>query len=72
MIEIVPFYLILSMFVAFSVLYLISPKPKIIIKQPNINDSVSGLYVDDNKVCYRYKRTEIKCQIDKKNVEKII
>lgn len=65
MIEIIPFYLIISMFIAFTVLYIWSPSAKIIIKEPTVDQNISKLYVDDNNVCYRYKRTEVKCPINK-------
>lgn len=59
--EIIPIILILSIFMTFLMLYIISPNPKIILKYPNINDPISDLYVDDNNVCYRYHTKEIKC-----------
>jgi len=61
MFKIIPFYFILSLFIGFFMLYLLYPNPEIIIKNPNIKDSVSDLYIDDNKVCYRYKREQVNC-----------
>ena len=54
-------YFLISILISFTVLYLLSPEPKIIIKYPKIEDKVSGLYVDDNNICYRYHKEEIKC-----------
>lgn len=61
MFKIIPFYFILSVFFGFLILYLLSPKPQIIVKKPNINSEISDLYIDDNNVCYKYKRQEINC-----------
>ena len=59
--EILVVYFLLAILCSFIVLYIISPEPKIIVKYPKVTDNVSGLYVDDNDVCYRYHREEIKC-----------
>ena len=61
MFKIIPFYFVLSLFIGFLILYLIFPEPQIIIKNSSVNDELSELYVDDNKVCYRYKREEVEC-----------
>ena len=61
MFQILPFYFILSAFIGFLILYLFSPKPEIILKNPNINNQISDMYIDDNNVCYKYKREEVNC-----------
>ena len=61
MIEIIPFYFLLSFFISFSILYILTPLNNIIIKEPIVDDTVSKLYIDDNNVCYRYKRQEVAC-----------
>jgi hypothetical protein len=61
--EILPIYFIISVIVTMIILYILSPPPQIIIKEPNINQDTSDLFVDDNNVCYRYKTREIKCNI---------
>ncbi len=55
-------YFIISMFITMFILYLIYPKPEIIIKHPVPEQNVSDVYVDDNNVCYRYHRKEIKLE----------
>lgn len=55
-------YFILSMLVTMFILYMTCPSPKIILKYPNVKDKISDLYVDDNNICYRYHRKEVKCQ----------
>ncbi|ARF09289.1 hypothetical protein Catovirus_2_238 [Catovirus CTV1] len=49
------------MFISFLILYIISPAPQVVIKNPSVNNDISDLYVDDSGVCYRYKRQKIKC-----------
>lgn len=51
----------MATFVTFIIIYLLYPKPKVILKYPSVNDKVSDLYVDDNNVCYRYHRKQIPC-----------
>lgn len=59
--ELLPTYVIVAMLITLLVLYFISPEPKIIIKYPTVDDAVSGLYVDDNNICYKYHRKETSC-----------
>jgi hypothetical protein len=59
--EIIIEYFLLAMFLMFVYLYLNQPKPKIIIKEPNIQTSVSSTYVDDNNIFYKYHRKEVSC-----------
>jgi hypothetical protein len=56
---IIPGYLLTSMFITMFILYILYPDPEIIVKYPNPNQELSDVYVDDNNVCYRYKRKEI-------------
>jgi len=56
-------YFLLSMFVTFAILYVFQQEPKVIIKYPNLKDDISNMYVDDNNICYRYHKSEIKCPI---------
>lgn len=59
--EIIISVFLLSVVVTFLILYLISPKPQVIMKYPNTDKKLSDLYVDDNNVCYRYKTKEVRC-----------
>ena len=58
--KLIPSYFIGAMFITMFILYLMCPKPEIIIKYPLPEQEVSDVYVDDNNVCYRYHRREIK------------
>jgi hypothetical protein len=55
-------YFFLSLFLTMFILYITCPSPKIILKYPNVKDSTSDLYIDDNNICYRYHRKEIECK----------
>lgn len=59
--EIILEYFISAILVTLLFLYFIQPYPMIIIKEPNIKNKVSDLYVDDNNVCYRYHTKEVGC-----------
>jgi hypothetical protein len=55
-------YFLFGMFIAALILYFTYPDPKIIVKYPSLDESVSDLYVDDNNVCYRYHKRDVKCR----------
>ncbi len=38
------------------------PEPEVMIKHPYPEHEMSDVYVDDNDVCYRYHRNEIKLE----------
>ena len=61
MFKIIPLYFLLAVLVTFMLLYVFTPKPTILIKYPNIEDVDSPLYIDDNDVCYKYKKQQIDC-----------
>ena len=58
--KLLPIYFLSAMFVTMFILYMIFPEPDIIIKYPSPERDVSDTYIDDNNVCYRYYRKEIK------------
>ena len=59
--EILLSYFLISVLISFIVIYILSPETKIIVKYPNTTDDVSDLYIDENNICYRYHKEEIKC-----------
>lgn len=63
--EVIPIYLIISMFVTLFVLYMMYPEPKVVYIKPNPHEDVSKIYKDDNNVCYRYHRKETSCALKK-------
>lgn len=58
--KLLPMYLITAMFITMLILYILYPEPEIMVKYPDPEKEMSDVYVDDNNICYRYKRNEIK------------
>ena len=44
--------LLISIIIGIGIIYIISPKPEIIIKLPN----EKNIYIDTNNVCYKYEK----------------
>ena len=59
--KIIPFYVFLGLFIGFCIVYMLAPKPKIIIKTPNLTNCEDTSYVDDIGVCYKYKKIKVPC-----------
>lgn len=57
--KIIPIYLITAMVITMFILYILYPEPNVLIKYPSPAQETSDVYVDDNNVCYRYKRKEV-------------
>lgn len=59
--ELILSYFFTTLIICFILLYILYPEPEIIVrvKNPTINEKVSGLYIDDNNLCYKYHRKEI-------------
>lgn len=55
-------YFLISLFLTYLLIYMMYPKPKIVLKYPSVNDKISDLYVDDNNICYKYHRSAVKCK----------
>lgn len=54
------FAFLISMSIGFFIIYITNPKPEIVIKYPNVqNNGLSEMYIDNNKVCYKYKSIKI-------------
>jgi len=63
--RIILLYFIIALFVGFFIVYIMAPSPRIIIKYPNLNNVGKHVYKDDNNVCYKYKRINVSCPVDK-------
>lgn len=59
--EILLDYFLISLVLTYLLIYILYPKPKVVLKYPSVSDKVSDLYVDDNNICYRYHRSQIQC-----------
>lgn len=44
--------LLISIIIGVGIIYAIAPKPEIILKMPNEQDT----FIDTNNVCYKYKK----------------
>ena len=47
--------LLFFVLIGIGIIYIMSPKPQVIIKYPN----ESNIYIDENNVCYKYKKNYI-------------
>jgi hypothetical protein len=47
--------LLTTIIIGISIMYILSPKPEVIIKMPN----ESNIYIDTNNVCYKYVKEYI-------------
>lgn len=55
---------IIAFIVAIFVVYMNHPEPTIIYKYPNPDNVGKLTYQDDNKSCYKYESSEVKCPSD--------
>jgi hypothetical protein len=55
----------IAFFTAFAIgilyVYISSPKKKIVIKYPNPFNAENTVYQTNDKICYKYKANEVKC-----------
>jgi hypothetical protein len=65
MIKINLFVFALSLFVGLFLVYVTSPKPKIILKYPNLKNVNNSNFVDENNNCVKFSAKEVSCSPDK-------
>ena len=65
------FYIAFGACLVVFLFYLSSPKPKVVIKHPTLENAKNTVYTDDNGVCYKYKPVEISCDIGDKDISEI-
>lgn len=61
-----PLYFFIALFIGFFLIYVVTPPPKLVLKNPNPQNAKDITYIDDNNVCYRYKKKQIDCPLDPK------
>ena len=61
MIKVDIFYFFISLFIGFFLVYITSPKPKVIVKYPTVKNAGKILYEDESGVCYKYRAVEVDC-----------
>lgn len=54
-----PFYFFTALLVGFFLVYVFSPEPHLIIKNPE--SDLNTTFLDDSGVCYRYEKTKVSC-----------
>jgi len=59
-----PIVFIVAFGIAIVIVYFTHPEPTIIYKFPNPENADKLTYQDDNKTCYKYEATEVKCPSD--------
>lgn len=59
-----PYVFIIAFAISMIIVYIMHPEPTVIYKFPNPNNTEKYTYQDDNKNCYKYKATEVKCPSD--------
>ena len=62
MIEINLFVFASSLFVGLFLVYVTSPKPRIILKYPNLKNVNNLNFVDENNNCVKFSPKEVDCQ----------
>ena len=60
--KIIIWYVLLGLLLGFLIVYFTSPKPKIVIKYPTIENIGSTTYVDKKGQCYKYYAKEVPCE----------
>lgn len=61
--QFVPLYFFIALFIGFFYIYITTDAPKVILKNPTPDNIDNITYIDDNNVCYKYKKDEIKCPL---------
>ena len=59
--KIIIWYVLLGLVLGFLIVYLTSPKPKVVIKYPTIENIGTTTYVDEKGQCYKYYAKETPC-----------
>ena len=61
MIKINLFIFALSLFIGLFLVYTTSPKPRIILKYPNLKNVNNSNFVDENNNCVKFSAKEVAC-----------
>ena len=60
-----PYYFMISLWIGFFFVYILTPTPDIILKYPTPENSGKIIYKDKADVCYKYEAKEVTCPADK-------
>jgi hypothetical protein len=64
-----PTYFFISFAIGILFVYILSPKPEIVMKFPSPYNAGSVVYKDKNDTCYKYKADRTECPIDNKMIK---
>lgn len=56
--------MLICIIIGIGIMYIIAPKPEIIIKMPN----EKNVYIDTNNVCYKYKKSLVPMPVECENI----
>ena len=62
-----PIFFFISLFVGFLLTYIFTPVPDIIYQYPT-PENKEQIYIDEAKMCFKYKPTKIDCPKDKRQI----
>ena len=61
------FYFVIGACIGFSIVYMLVEPAKPILRNPDPKNPDKDIYVDDNNICYRYKREVVQCPSNSDN-----
>ena len=64
-----PLIFLISLSIGMFLTYILTPKPKIVIKYPTPYNAGKVKYIDDAGVCYKYRMVEVDCPINKNEIK---
>lgn len=53
--------MIIGIIIGFLIIYFSSPKSKILIKHPTLDNIKNTTYIDENNQCYKYYAVDVPC-----------
>ena len=61
MFKFMPIYFLIFLCIGFLIVYSLSPKSKVVVKSPTLENVGKILYRDDNDICYKYEKIIVPC-----------
>jgi len=66
-----PYAFLMALAVGLLYVYLTTPPPRIVIKHPTPYNAGKITYVDDARVCYKYRMKQVPCPKDKTKIKEM-
>ena len=64
-----PTYFFISFAIGILFVYILSPKPEVVVKFPSPYNSGNVVYKDKNDTCYKYQSEKTECPLDGKLIK---